>query len=236
MTTILAPAAPGRDRAADRRGRGARSVSSPATGRPASCTSATTSAPCATGCGCRTRRGAVRPDRRLPGAHRPGRGRAPGRARARAGARLPGDRGRPGPVGDLRAQRRARAEPAAAAVPQPGHGGRAAAEPDRQGRDRALPAGVGERADAHLPGAPGGRHPVRQGEPGPRRPGPAAARGDDPADRPPVQRALPAGRSSPSRTRCCRTRRCCSAPTAARCPSPAATRSRCRPPRTRPRG
>ena len=43
------------------------------------------------------------------------------RARARAGARLPGDRDRPGAGGDLRAQRRARAEPAAAAVPEPGH-------------------------------------------------------------------------------------------------------------------
>ena len=42
--------------------------------------------------------------------------------------------------------------------------------------------------------------------------------------------------SSPSRTRCCRTRRCCSAPTAGRCPSRAATRSRCAPPRTRPPG
>ena len=50
--------------------------------------------------------------------------------------------------------------------------------------------------------------------------GPAAARGGDPADRAPVQRAVPRGgrrpRSSRCRTRCCRTRRCCSAPTAGR--------------------
>ena len=38
----------------------------------------------------------------------------------------------------------------------------------------------------------------------------------DPADRPPVQRAIRPGARSPSRRRCCRGRRCCSAPTARR--------------------
>lgn len=43
-------------------------------------------------------------------------------------------------------------------------------------------------------------------------------------------------RASPSRSRCCRTRRCCWAPTAGRCRSPAATRSRCAPVLMRPPG
>ena len=94
----------------------------------------------------------------------------------------------------LRAQRGTRAQPAAAAVPQPGLGARAEPQPDGQGRDRALQAGVGQRPDAHLPGAPGGGHLVLQGEPGAGGPGPAAAPGDRPADRAPVQRAVrPAG-------------------------------------------
>ena len=141
---------------------------------------------------------------------------------------------------DLRPQRRPGAEPAAAAVPQPGLGARAAAQPDGEGRDRALPAGLGQRADVQLPGPPGGRHPGGQGQPGPGRPGSAAARRGDPADRPhgstTATRTGAVLPSSPSPTRCCRTRRCCSAPTARRCPSPAATPSRCGPPRTRPPG
>ena len=76
-----------------------------------------------------------------------------------------------------------------------------------------------QRADAHLPGAPGGRHLVLQGEPGTGGAGSAAARGDDPADRAPVQRAVPRGgrpRCSPSPRHCSAARRCCSAPTAPR--------------------
>ena len=162
------------------------------------------------------RRRGLRADRRLPGADRQGHGRRLDEYVTGLLLDYLAIGARPGPHDDLRAQRGARAQPAAAAVPQPGLGARAEPQPDGQGRDRALAAGVGQRADVHLPGAPGGRHPVLQGEPGAGGPGPAAAPGDHPADRAPVQRAVRPCRSSRCRTRCCRPRRCCSAPTAPR--------------------
>ena len=56
----------------------------------------------------------------------------------------------------------------------------------------------GQRPDARLSGAPGGGHLVRQGEPGAGGAGPAAAPGDHPGDRAPVQRPVrPAGVSGP---------------------------------------
>ena len=63
--------------------------------------------------------------------------------RRRARRRLPGRRDRPGARDDLRPLAGARAQPAAVAVPEPGHAARAAAQPHRQGggapsRDAAL--------------------------------------------------------------------------------------------------
>ena len=81
------------------------------------------------------RRRAVRADRRLPGHHRPDAPRPAARRRARPGRRLPGRRHRPRPGDDLRAQPGRGAEPAPAAVPQPGQRRRGGPEPDGQGRD-----------------------------------------------------------------------------------------------------
>ena len=60
---------------------------------------------------------------------------------------------------DLHAQRGARPAPADAPVPLAGQRGGAGAEPDREAGARRLRQ-VAVRAAAHLPGAPGGGHPV----------------------------------------------------------------------------
>ena len=129
---------------------------------------------------------------RLPGAHRPRRlGRPAGldnrhRARLHRGRDRRAERPRAG----LPAQPGARAQPADAAVPLAGLGQRDRAQPDGEERDRDARHRPRDRPDVQLPGAPGGGHPVLPRQPGARRSGPAAARGDHPQDRPHVQQDL----------------------------------------------
>ena len=159
----------------------------------------------------------LRAHRRLPGPHRPGRRRAPHRARRGAAAGLPGHRHRPRPHDRLHPQRRTGPQPAAAAVPLPRLRGRAEPQPHRQGRDRPLPAVRRQRADVHLPGAPGRRHPVLQGRPRARRPGPAARTWRSPAPSPGASTSATAPAGVPrARRAALRRARCCSAPTAPR--------------------
>ena len=89
-----------------------------------------------------------------------------------------------------------------------------AAQPHGEGRDGGLRPRA-HRPSAHLPGPPGLRHPVLQGQRGARRPRPAAAHRAHPSHRAPLQQPLRAA-SSPRSTPCCPTRRCCRASTGAR--------------------
>ena len=112
------------------------------------------------------------------------------RQRARPAAGLPRLGHRPGPLDDLHPLGGAGAEPAAAAVPELGQRGRAAAQPDREGRGGERRDHVHQRADAHLPGAPGGRHLVLQGQHRPGGQGPAPAHRADPGGGPALQRQV----------------------------------------------
>ena len=62
-------------------------------------------------------------------------------------------------------------------------------------KDESAAGGSDVRADVHLPGASGGRHPVLPRQPGAGGQGPAAARGGHPDHRAPVQRAVRRGRA-----------------------------------------
>ena len=119
---------------------------------------------------------------------------------------------------DLRAQPGRAAEPVAAPVPQPGQHGRGGPQPHREGGIRGDRRLGDERPDVHLPGPPGGRHPVLPRQPGPGRQGPASPPGTHPDHRPALQRPLlvRGSRTSPPRTPCSARPRCCSGPTARR--------------------
>ena len=109
---------------------------------------------------------------------------------SRSWSRLSCGRDRSGARDDLRAFPGSRAQSADAAVPQPCDPPGAAAQPDGQGGGRSLRDGRAQRADAHLPGAPGRRHSVLPREPGPCRLRPAPAHRAGPHDRPTVQPPL----------------------------------------------
>ena len=130
--------------------------------------------------------------RRLPGHHRPRHHGQHRRQRAQHGHRLSGLRHRSGEDHHLHPLRRARPKPAHAPLPVARHRIRAHAQPHSEGRA----GGLGPRAHGaapQLPGAPGLRHPVLQGQRRARRQGPAAPHRADPPDRPPLQRALRTG-------------------------------------------
>ena len=91
---------------------------------------------------------------------------------------------------DLHALLGARAQPADAAVPQPGQRRRAAAQPHRQGRGQVGRHHLDRRAAAHLPRPPGRGHPVLQGQRRARRPRPAPPPRADPRRRAPLQRQV----------------------------------------------
>ena len=139
------------------------------TGRPAPCTSATTSARseparCSSPQGVRDHPA----DRRLPGDHRPrGRWRHP-RQRAPAAAGLPGlGASTPNAPRSSPTARSPALNQLLAAVPEPGQRRGAAAQPDRQGGGREPPGSP--RSTALMltyPRTPGGRHLVLQGQRG----------------------------------------------------------------------
>ena len=127
-------------------------------------------------------------------------------------ARLSCRRHRPGPDHRVRALGRTRTRPAHAAVPEPGHRGRTAPQPDGEGRTGRLRAQL-LRAAAHLSGAPGRRHPVLQGEPG------AGGRGQ--RCRTSSRPAWSPGASTSGTARLPRSRKC-SSPPPPNCPAPTA--------------
>ena len=129
-------------------------------------------------------------DRGLPGHHRPRGRRRHRRQRAQPAARQHRRRPRPREGDDLHALLGARAQPADAALPQPGQRRRAAAQPHRQGRGQVGRHHLDRRAAAHLPRPPGRRHPVLQGQRRPGRPRPAPPPRADPRRRAPLQRPL----------------------------------------------
>ena len=112
------------------------------------------------------RRRGDRADRRLPGHDRSASEPSAGRDGPRGRRRLPRRRHRPRPGDDLHPQRRARAQRAGAAVPEPRQRRRAAPKPHRQGRDRGDRPAT-DRPHADLPRAPGRGHPVLPRKPGP---------------------------------------------------------------------
>ncbi|CAA9376245.1 MAG: Tryptophanyl-tRNA synthetase, partial [uncultured Nocardioides sp.] len=131
--------------------------------------------------------------RRLPGDHRPRGGRRH-RGQCPQPARRQHRRGpRPRARDDLHALVRSRAQPADAAVPVVGQRGRAAAQPDRQGRGQDRGHHLDRRAAADLPRPPGRRHPLLQGERRPGGPRPAPPHRADARRRPPLQRAVRRG-------------------------------------------
>ena len=112
--------------------------------------------------------------------------------RLQHGRGLPCLRHRPREDHDLHPLRRARGEPAHAALPLAGVRGRARAQPHGQGRAGGLrPRADGPASD--LPCAPGLRHPLLQGQHRPGRPRPAPAHRGHQQDRPPLQQALREG-------------------------------------------
>ena len=130
--------------------------------------------------------------RRLPGHHRPRHHGQHRRQRAQHGHRLSGLRHRSGEDHHLHPLRRARPKPAHAPLPVARHRIRAHAQPHGEGRA----GGLGPRAHGaapQLPGAPGLRHPLLQGQRRARRQRPTAPHRADPPDPPPLQRALRAG-------------------------------------------
>ena len=145
-------------------------------------------------------------DRGLPGDHRPRGRRRHRRQRAQPAARQHRRRPRPRAGDDLHALLGARAQPADAAVPQPGQRRRAAAQPHRQGRGQVGRHHLDRRPAAHLPRPPGRRHPVLQGQ----RRARSVATSCPTSSRPASSRAASTTGTppcSPSRARCCPRRR-----------------------------
>ena len=140
-----------------------------------------------------------RPDgagRRLSDDHRPGQPCLPAQGRRGTAVRLPGRGHRSGPRNDLRPFPGRSAQPAAAALPEPGQRRRALTQPDGQGRDGRRRAVVDVGPHVHLPRPSGRRHPLLQGHGSPGRQGSAAAPRAGPPHRPPLQPPLQPGRGA----------------------------------------
>ena len=129
-------------------------------------------------------------------------GRRNRRQHARHRAGLPGRRSRPGAHDDLHAQRGAGPQPARAAFLSLVTEAELRRNPTVKD-ELALSGGAPVGPAAHLPGAPGGRHPLLPRRTRAGRPRPAAPPRADPRHRPTLQQPVRRGqRCSPSRRRC----------------------------------